>query len=187
MADLAFLSLWFRDFTIAKGVEHLQAALELFPLSAAKPELRLVIRSLDPAQSSSLETELVAVPGAVRQAAGEFLHDDTAYEVTAHWDLWQPRGKAAWEQAPTPVEFLLQGEEFDDARFQETGHLWITLGLEQLYLGSRERLEEAELGFVRENVGRLYAFLRPLSKGLPIARQRLWSESRPDLAALLEP
>ena len=200
MANYAFLSLWFREFTIASGLTHLEKVLSHFPVSAQQPGLRLVVRSLDPGQSPSLEVDLLATPADVRAAAAEFLHDDTAYEVTAYCDLWQPRAEGAWEQAPMPVEFLLAGEEFDAARYREVGHLQANLGPETLYLQVMPSPTPSEAGpslrFARENVRRLFAFLRSLEKELPLADLpagelgqagwRLWSEGDPDFSVRSE-
>ena len=195
MANHAYLSLWFRDFTIETGLAHLEKVLSHFPVSAQQPGLRLVVRSLDPGQSPSLEADLLTAPADVRAAAAEFLHDDTAYEVTAYWDLWQPR-EEEWEQAPSPVEFLLAGEEFDAARYREAGHLQVNLGPEHLYLGLPDRGPDTWLRPVRENVRRLFAFLRSLEKELPLADLpagelgqagwRLWSEGDPDFSVRSE-
>lgn len=190
MPNYAYLSLWFRDFTIEKGAAHLEALLTLFPLSEARPGFRLVIRSLDPGQSPSLEADLLAVPEAVRKLANQFLHDDTAYEVTAHWDLWQakagPASGPGWEQRPSPVGLSLQGEEFDDACYRQTGHITLNLGSEHLYLGLPDATVEFARRYVRQNVRLLYAYLRQIEKGLPVAERRLWSEGEADFARRTE-
>ncbi|MFQ5664255.1 MAG: hypothetical protein ACE5HL_10530, partial [Terriglobia bacterium] len=210
MANYAYFSLWFRDFTIEKGIAHLEALLSLFPVSSARPGFQLVIRSLDAAQSSSLEADLLAAPAAVRKLAAQFLHEDTAYEVTTYWDLWQLRvpdvPSLEWQQAPSQVEFLLQGEEFDDARYRETGHVLMNLGFEHLYIDPAASLDFARdkgaagrdvLGeaapqdhthrrYLRQNIRRIYAYARQVEKSLPLVRQRLWSEGEEDFARRTE-
>jgi len=194
MANYAYLSLWFRDFTIEKGLTHLEALLGLFPVSAARPGLpagqagfRLVVRSLDLGQTPSLEADLLATPADVRTAASEFPHEDTAYEVTAYWDLWQPRGQADWEQGPAPAEIILRGEEFDPDRVAaERDHLQVNLGPENLYLSPAGPPQDLSIRYTRENVRRLYAFLRALEKQLPLSQRRLWSEGEPDFSARTE-
>ncbi|HXE75180.1 MAG TPA: hypothetical protein VNN18_06040 [Candidatus Xenobia bacterium] len=188
MADYAYLSLWFRKFAVERGLHHLEALLQLFPQSAARPGFRLVVRSLGPEESPTLERDLIAAPADVRALASEFLHEDTAYEVTAWWDLWQPQrrqtGTSAppgWEQAASPVEFVLEGEEYDPSR--EPGareHIVATLGPEDLYLSSEQPQDDA--GPRRENARRLHALLRDIQKSLPLARLVLWSEGREDFA-----
>ena len=186
MANYAYLRLWFRDFAIEKGLTHLEALLGLFPVSAARPGFRLVVRSLDPGQSPSLEADLLATPGDVRTAASEFPHEDTAYEVTAYWDLWKLRVEKDWEQAPSPAEFLLHGEQFDAGRYREAGHLQVNLGPEHLYLSPADHPQDLSFRYTRENVRRLYAFLRALEQQLPLAQRRLWSEGEPDFGPRIE-
>ncbi len=180
--DNVYLGLSFKDFTIERGLHHLEAVLQLFPQSAAQPGFRLVVRSLGPEESPTLERDLIASPVDVRALAGEFLHEDTVYEVTAYWDLWQPpAGRGDWKQAPSPVEFVLEGKEYDPSRDAEAHeHIVATLGPEDLYLSSEEPQDDS--GPRRENARRLHAFLRDIQKSLPLASHTLWSEGREDFA-----
>ena len=179
--DNVYLSLAFKDFTIERGLHHLVGALQLFPQSAGRPGFRLVVRSLGPEEGSTLERDLIATPADVRALASEFLHEDTAYEVTAWWDLWQPvEGRQEWTQAPSPVEFVLEGEEYDPSRdSSEHEHIVATLGPESLYFPPEDA---KDAGPQRENARRLLVFLRDLQKSLPLERHSLWSEGREDFA-----
>lgn len=217
MANFAFLSLWFHDFTIQKGTHHLEALLTLFPLSTARRDFRLLIRSLDTTQQPTLERDLLATPSAVRELAEQFLHQDTSYEVTAHWDLWHAHTTAGpsleWNQTPSRVELLLQGEQFDQGRYRETGHVLLSLGFEHLYTGHADILSGAEVrpedftnraehefifalqepqaleAYRRhtcENIRRLYSYLRQMEESLPTKERRLWSEGETDFARRTE-
>lgn len=217
MANYAHLSLWFRDFNIERGIHHLEALLTLFPRSKDRSDFHLRIRSLDPSQAISLERELLPGPTEVQLLSCEFLHDDTSYEVTAFWDLWhwgQPEGlQLKWERNPTPVEFLLQGEQFDEGRFRATGHVLVRLGFEHYFTGHASILTgaapdpdafssrtESEFAWALqdpqalqmyrqhtyENVQTLYAFLQAALKSLPVERHRLWSEGEADFGKLTE-
>jgi hypothetical protein len=217
MLNQSYLSLWFSDFTVERGTHHLEALLTLFPASATRPDLRLIIRGLDTTQSVTLERELDRDPAAIRSLASEFLHEDTGYEVTARWDLWQweqQEGlKLEWTEQPSPVEFLLQGLEFDDKSYTDTGHVWIRLGAEHLFTGHAGMLTGDEIRpedftdrkenefawalqepqnlhdyrrFTRENVRTLYGYLREIEKSLPVERLRLWSEGEQDFEELTE-
>lgn len=186
MANYAYLSVWLKDFNIQKGLTHLETALSLFPVSTQRPGFCLVVRSLDQTQSPSLEAELLATPPEVRLAANEYLHEDTVYEVTAHWTLWLPRGEEDWEEAPSPVEILLHGEQFDAGRFREAGHLQIRLGGEQLYTVPPGRSPQDYLRYARENAHRLFVFLHAAEKSLPVAEWKLWSEGQPAFAQRVE-
>jgi len=190
MADYAYLSLWFREFTIEKGLRHLEAALTLFPQSGARPGFHLVVRSLGPEESPTLERDLIAAPADVHTLAAEFLHEDSAYEVTAFWDLWQPQPTAAgsrWEPAPAQVEFLLQGVKYDPSGDSATReHLQIGIGRENLFIGRAATPQESSREPLRGNVERLYAFLSDLKKSLPVERHTLWSEGNEEFVGLTE-
>lgn len=186
MANYAYLNLWLRDFSIEAGLAHLEKLLGLFPVSPLRPGFRLVVRSLDQAQSPSLEADLLASPADVRAAAGEYLHEDTVYEVTAHWNLWQLSEEDEWQEDPSPVEMLLHGQEFDAGRFREAGHLQLKLSHERLYVVPPERSPQDYLRYVRENARRLFTFLHKVEGSLPVAEHRLWSEGEPAFAQHLE-
>ncbi|MBI2956742.1 MAG: hypothetical protein HYY26_05470 [Acidobacteria bacterium] len=187
MAEYAYLSLRFREFTIERGLHHLEAALQLFPQSAARPGFRLVVRSLGPEEPSTVERDLIASPADVRALASEFLHEDTAYEVTAHWDLCRPRGTAGWEQGASPVEFLLEGQKYYPGREPaDREHLLVNLGPEHLYIGAEEIPTPETRRYLRENNRRLYDFLRALETSLPLTECLLWSEGEQDFARRCE-
>ena len=139
MANLANLSFWFGDFTVERGAHHLEALLTLFPVSESRPDLRLVVRNLDPSQSVTMERDLITDPEAVRELCAELLHEDTSYEVSAFWNLWRWRTaegpRLEWSRTASGVEFILQGKEFDGGRGIETGHVWMRLGAEHLFTG----------------------------------------------------
>jgi len=188
MADYAYLSVWFREFTVERGLRHLEAALTLFPQSAARPGFRLTVRSLGPEESPTLERDLIAAPADVHALAAEFLHEDTAYEVTVFWDLWQPQPAAAgnrWEQGPSQVEFLLMGAEYDPSADPEAReHLQIGVGRENLFIGRSVVPQESSREPLRGNVERMYALLHDLKKSLPVERHTLWSEGNEEFARL---
>jgi hypothetical protein len=186
MANYAYLNLWLRDFCIESGLAHLEKLLGLFPASPLRPGFRLVVRSLDQAQSPSLEADLLASPADIRAAASEYLHEDTVYEVTAHWNLWLLSEEDEWQEGPSPVEVLLYGQEFDAERFREAGHLQLKLSHEHLYIVPPKRSPQDYLRYVRENARRLFTFLHKVEGSLPLAERRLWSEGEPAFAERLE-
>ncbi len=187
MADYAYLSVWFREFTVERGLRHLEAALALFPQAAARPGFHLVVRSLGPGEGSTLERDLIAAPADVLALASEFLHEDTAYEVTAFWELWQPQRGGRWEQAPSPVELVLQGAQYNPSGEEaERAHLLVNLGRESLFIGRAAMPQESSREPLRGNVERLYGFLGDLRKSLPVERHLLWSEGNEDFARLTE-
>jgi hypothetical protein len=214
VANYAFLNLWFKDFTVERGLEHLQALLTLFPVASTQPGFwRVLVRAIDPGQAPLVEHAYLPTPEAARQQAAELWQADCACELAAYWNLWQwslgPGPKLEWADRPSPVEFLLYGEGFDEAYFREAGQVQIHLGFEHLYTGHAQILDGAEIRpqdaesraeqeftlalleedslqvyrqHTRENVRRLYAFLHQAEKSLPIENHRLWSEGEADFA-----
>jgi hypothetical protein len=74
-------------------------------------------------------------PGQATLIAAEHVHDDYAYVFEAHWDLWTPDVSSGnWVLEPAPVRFIVQGEEFDEGAYQQTGHIQVDLGLDSYFL-----------------------------------------------------
>jgi len=197
MANHSYLSFWFSDFTIEKGLSHLEALLTLFPTAATRPDLQLTIRSLDPTQVPIGEYDVLGAPASIQEIASQCLHDDTSYQVTTYWDLWQPHPsneQDPWELTNAPVEILLQGEHYDNGQFRNTGHAFLRLGLEHLFTGHASILSGAELrpedftnraeydfmfalqepktlasyrSHICENIRTLHNYLLAVQKGLP--------------------
>jgi hypothetical protein len=70
--------------------------------------------------------------------AGEFLHEDNAYEVEAMWDLWVPVQEGdldpTWELRPQTVKFNAFAHKFEDATYQQNGHIQVDFGLDTPFL-----------------------------------------------------
>ncbi len=219
MPNLAYLSLWFEDGSASNLTHCLVRMLELFPLAETEPGFRsLVIHAVSPAEPPLYERDAVSTPAEVSSALSEFFRADCAAELRAYWNLWTYRWDAMrleWRQAPSPMEFVLQGEEYDDGAFTENGHLWLTLGLEHLFTGHAGilagsgaetrpedftarpeyelalALQEPETldtyrAYTLENIRRLLALERAWWSSLRIRRRRLWSEGEADLERRLE-
>ncbi len=153
-------------------------------------------------------------PTRVAELTVEHLHSDSAYEVRANWDLsvfeLQP---ARCQNLPQPLEISCHGEEFDDQFWRENGHMEANLGFEHLFTGHAGLLgfrraaraepqstEEARflasmeepanlqmyLEKTRENIRKLFAWVRAIEKALPVDRIRLWSEGEENFEARLE-
>jgi len=148
------------------------------------------------------------------EMAKDHLNSDCAYEVRADWDLWVYEGEPGrWQLLPQPLVLSCYGEEFDDEYWQENGHLEANLGFEHLFtghaglLGFRQSGEAApqspeEARFLesmeqpenlqiyrdktRENIRKLFAWVRKIEKAPPGSRVRLWSEGEENFEARLE-
>lgn len=153
-------------------------------------------------------------PAGVAGLAVEHLHSDSAYEVRANWDLAVFEGEPGrWQSLPQPLEISCHGEEFDDQFWRGNGHMQANLGFEHLFTGHAGLLgfrrsaraepqspEEARfltsmeapanlqmyLEKTRENIRKLFIWVRAIEKALPVDRIRLWSEGEENFEARLE-
>src|SRR4051812_21306475 len=144
MADQLYLSLWFpnfrfealpaalvsvlRQFALVSGEKRVAAA-SVYPLSFTEsPVYQRVYVNDDRAQS----TEDSIIENAVAEAT-EQLHDDLAYEFEMKWNLWMPEGNEApiseaaldtlWRTHPSTVKILGFGPQFDQASYEQNGHI----------------------------------------------------------------
>ncbi len=134
------MSVWSKNFTEATMLEQFGQLLETVPFSAERPGVtELVIRAVDPAESSLVERDLRNQPlgaDAVMELAGKHLHADSAYEVQTHWDLWvYEAGPRRWQQRPQQLAIICHGEEYDGGACAEAGHFLAEVGFEHLFTG----------------------------------------------------
>ena len=86
---------------------------------------------------------------------------------------------------PSLVKFIVQGEEFDDATYQETGHVEIDFGLDSLFVQENVELTEETQAKIRDNVAKLVEFTKKAEMNTRATSRRLWSESEESLAQKL--
>ena len=134
------MSIWSKNFTEATMLEQFGQLLETVPFSAERPGFtELVIRAVDPAESSLVERDLRNQPlgaATVMELAVEYLHADSAYEVQTHWDLWvYEGGPGRWQQRPQQLAIVCHGEEYDGGAYAEAGHFLAEVGFEHLLTG----------------------------------------------------
>jgi hypothetical protein len=135
MSNHAYVSIWCKDFSEPRILEHFGALLATVPFSATAPGFNyLVVRAVDATESPILEQDLRAVPldaNGVIELAKDHLNNDTAYEVRTQWDLWTyDDALGRWQLQPQPLELFCHGEDYDDGYWREFGHLEIDLGFE---------------------------------------------------------
>jgi hypothetical protein len=139
MANLAYLSVWFREFPEEQILDRFGRFLDTVPFSASKPGFTyLTIRAVDSLESPLLEQDLRSVPmdpAGIIELAKDHLYSDSAYEVSSHWDLWTMNAANGWKQEPQPLELLCHGEDYDDGFWRENGHLQAILGFEHFFTG----------------------------------------------------
>jgi hypothetical protein len=148
------------------------------------------------------------IENAVAEAT-EQLHDDMAYEFEMRWKLWSPetvdaqpgdtgidiypdfesvRLDTLWKLQPATVRILGFGPRFDDATFEQNGHIRIDFGLDTPWLAETledEELDEAATKHIQQNVEMLLAFTLSVEKNCGISSRLLWTESGEPLAQKL--
>ncbi len=213
MADQLYLSLWFPNFRFEALPAALVSVLRQFALISGGPEgKRVAAASVYPISFTESPTyqriyvnddraedsEASIIENAVAEAT-EQLHDDMAYEFEMKWRLWTPEpGDAAdpaaaldtlWKLQPATVRILGFGPNFDDASYEQNGHIRIDFGLDTPWVMD-DTLEDAELDElaqkrIQQNVEMLLAFTLSVEKHCGISSRLLWTESGEPLAEKL--
>ena len=218
MSNQAYLSIWSKDFSEPHILEQFGALLSTVPFSPTKPGFtNLVVRAVDSTETAILEQDLRPLPldaEGVIELAKDHLHSDSAFEVSANWDLWTfDDNVARWQLQPQPLELFCHGEDYDDAIWREFGHLEVDLGFEHFFTGhagllgirqsARSRPESPEEARflaamerpenlrnyqekTAENIRRLFEWVRRIEKSVSVEKLRLWSEGEENFEARLE-
>ncbi len=150
------------------------------------------------------------IENAVAEAT-EQLHDDMAYEFEMRWKLWAPEPSSVpapnrdidpdidqddnyaaldtlWKLQPATVRILGFGPQFDDASFEQNGHIRIDFGLDTPWLAETlddEDLDDEAAKHIQQNVEKLLAFTLSVEKNCGISSRLLWTESGEPLAQKL--
>jgi hypothetical protein len=192
MADRLYLSIWFPSFQEPEMLPRLLSVLKQFPFSTDRGGIgSLTIRSISWDQPIIFQETFDhrADPERALLLAGEFLHEDNAYELEVLWDLWVPTKEGdldeTWVLRPQVVKMVVFGTEFEEGTFQENGHILVDFGLDAPFL-----FEEADFTNVLEqrikaNVHKLVAFTSAVEQSSGISGRVLWSESEDNLAQKL--
>lgn len=140
MANRAYLRVWTRELTETARMEQFVRFLATVPHSAAEPHFtRLTVQSIDSAESPVGEWDLRGQnfgPAETAALALQHLYGDTAYFVSAQWDLWQfDLESMKWQQRPSPLSLACHGPEFDGGIAETEGHFQADLGFEHLFTG----------------------------------------------------
>ena len=197
-----------RQFALISGDKRVAAA-SVYPIgfNEAPTYQRLYVND-----DRSQETEDSIIENAVAEAT-EQLHDDMAYEFEMRWKLWIPEADDAppppapdpdidqdddydslihldtlWKLQPSTVRILGLGPDFDDASFEQNGHIRIDFGLDTPWLAEtldEEELDEDATKHIQQNVEKLLAFTLSVEKHCGISSRLLWTESGEPLAQKL--
>jgi hypothetical protein len=195
-----------RQFALISGDKRVAAA-SVYPIgfNEAPSYQRIYVND-----NRSEDTSGSIIETAVAEAT-EQLHDDMAYEFEMQWKLWSPEvdpnrvpdpnldpdidqddNYAAldtlWKLQPATVRILGLGPQFDDASFEQNGHIRIDFGLDTPWLAETledEELDEDATKHIQQNVEKLLAFTLSVEKNCGISSRLLWTESGEPLAQKL--
>lgn len=189
VSDPVYLSLWFGDFSGPEMLPHAFAVLQQFPFSARRPGVSyFAVHPVSWGEATVLERRFPAGidAGQATLIAAELIHDDYAFVFEAYWDLWAPDASSGnWVLEPAPVRFVVQGEQFDERAYQQTGHIQVDFGSDSNFLQPETALSEQTRAKIRENVAKLVEFSVNVEKNSGASSRLLWSESEESLAQKL--
>jgi hypothetical protein len=175
------------------------AAATVYPISFTEAPTYQRIYVNDDRAEENQDTSGSIIENAVAEAT-EQLHDDMAYEFEMRWNLWAPEIAdeqpanpgidldTLWKLQPSTVRFLGLGPQFDDASFEQNGHIRIDFGLDTPWLAETladERIDEDATKHIQQNVEMLLAFTLSVEKNCGISSRLLWTESGEPLAQKL--
>ena len=207
-----------RQFALVGG-KRVSAA-SAYPINFTEPPTyqRIYVDvGLDPATSPpeiNLATDASdeAIEAAVAEAT-EQLHDDMAFEFEMRWNLWSPHisnttkrsiieageeeplhtseeAHLPWQLHPFTVRVIGFGPAFDDATFDQNGHIRVDFGLDTPWVMDEDTLEDQALDQlaqkrIQQNIEMLLAFTLSVEKHCGISSRLLWTESGEPLAEKL--
>jgi hypothetical protein len=189
MPDPLYLTVWFPSFTAVEMLPRTLSVLKQFPYSQARPGVAgVIVQPVSWTEASILERRFRPGldPEQAVAMAGDLLHTDYAYIFETYWDLWSPSEETnQWSLAPSLVRIIANGTEFDDASYQQNGHVQIDFGLDTPFLYEDIELTSDDEARVRINVHKLVQFTNAVEKNCGISGRVLWSESEENLAQKL--
>jgi hypothetical protein len=184
-------------------------AASVYPISFTEAPTYQRIYVTDERAEENQDTSGSIIENAVAEAT-EQLYDDMAYEFEMRWRLWSPELTGAapdayaeddvdpefesaaldtlWKLQPATVRILGLGPQFDDASFEQNGHIRVDFGLDTPWLAETladEQLDEDATKHIQQNVEMLLAFTLSVEKNCGISSRLLWTESGEPLAQKL--
>jgi len=126
------------------------SAAQSYPISFSEAPSYQRLYVNDDRSQENQDTAASIIETAVAEATGQ-LHDDMAYEFEMKWNLWTPdsgsssplhnsssldprdaesRLDTLWRPLPSTVKIIGFGPQFDDASFDQNGHIRVDFGLD---------------------------------------------------------
>ena len=183
MAEPLYFSLWIRDFRQENMLEHFSAILSGFPFSSFFPGIQsLTIRAISDAEPDVVDEgyeDNISLEEAISQA-NEFLHDDSAYELTAYWDLWQYIDEE-WLLRPRQVQISCFGPHYEN----DLGdHIRFALGLDSEFLTNPA--DSRSITAAASNLRSVARLAETLGEASGVSNRLLWSPSDDHFLSRLE-
>jgi hypothetical protein len=220
MANRAYLRVWTRDFSEQTMIAEFARFLTTVPLAEKRTGFdRLIVQALDATETPLEEWDLREQkygPAEVGALAIQHLHADTAFFVSAQWDLWTfDIETMKWQLGPQPLELICHGTIYDDGIAATNGHFMADLGFEHIFTGHGGLLapglasnpfdtsdHPSEKTFkswmssrenlklyhqkTRENIQKLFGWVETIEAALSVERSELWSEGEENFEARLD-
>jgi hypothetical protein len=188
MSDSLYLSLWFSDFESTEMLPHVFRVLQQFVPSPSLPGItQVAVHPISFNEPTILEQRYRPgiSPEQAIVVAADLLHDDYAYVFESNWDLWTPQATGEWVRRPSPVRFVVRGNDFEEGDSKTLGNVQIDFGLDTSFLHEEMELTSELETRVRSNVQLLVDFIHRIEKNAGVATRLLWSESEENLAQKL--
>jgi hypothetical protein len=220
MANHAYLRVWTRDFSLETMIPEFARFLTTAPLSSSHSTFEeLIVQAIEPGETPIAEWDLRGLntgPAEVAAMAAQHLNSDTAYIVSAKWDLWSfDIESLKWQQKPEPLLLTCHGLDYDGGTAANSGHFLADLGFEHFFTGhggllapgaasnpfasSDHPLEHTFRQWMaasdnlkeyhaktRENIQQLFYWVEAIERALPVERSELWSEGEENMEARLD-
>ncbi|MGC2400443.1 MAG: hypothetical protein WA510_11690 [Acidobacteriaceae bacterium] len=196
MVDRLYLSLWFPNFRLAALPPALVSVVKQFGDATHAPRVHAAVTypiswNESPFYQRIYEKDEVqeSSPERAVAAATEILHDDFAYEIEVPWDLWiaetvgglDPR----WSLEPVKVRVVGFGPQFDDAAYEQNGHVRLDFGVDTPFLLEELELDTSGSEYIKRNVQKLVDLTNAIQEKCGISSRLLWTESGENLAQRL--
>jgi hypothetical protein len=220
MANRAYLRVWTRDYSETTLIAQFARFLATAPLSATESAFKeLTVQPVDATEIPLAEWDLKELGyGAAEVAAlaAQQIHADSAYFVSAKWDLWSFDAESLkWMHKPEPLLLTCHGPEYDGGIAASEGHFTADLGFEHFFTGhagllapgaasnpfesSDHPIEHTFRQWMsapgnlkeyhaktRENIQQLFNWVESIERALPVERSQLWSEGERNFEARLD-
>jgi hypothetical protein len=195
MSDTLYLSLWYPNLRLAALADKLTAVLGEFGAHGGEPLVYAatvwpVSWSEPPVfQHVYGRAGRGAQPQQAVENALEMLHDDYAYEFQIGWTLWElekgPGLDSRWVREPRLVRVTGYGPLFDEAAYEQDGHIRLDFGSDAPFLQEDANLDSRAARLIEENIRQLVGLTAAVEKASGATARLLWSEMGESLAQRL--